>query len=97
MEFIEYFAELQKQQLLKGEYQREVEEEQRLAADNARTDTDRGQAFADRQRHLGEERRKEYQQFLAQVRKNNRYFIMRKLILVLHETVMVIFSFYQNW
>ena len=57
---------LQKQQLLQDEYKRGTEEDQRLAAELARTAG--GPDLYERQKHLGEERRREYQDFLAQVR-----------------------------
>ena len=58
---------LQKQQLLQDEYNRGLAEDQRLAAELARNAG--GQDIEhDRQRQLAEERRREYQDFLAQVR-----------------------------
>ena len=53
--------------MLQDEYNRGLAEDQRLAADLARNAG--GQNIDhDRQRQLGEERRREYQDFLAQVR-----------------------------
>lgn len=56
---------LQRQQILQEEYRREQAEEQRVAA----AQQDQGLQFGDNNKqHLNEERKREYQEYLAKVR-----------------------------